>query len=73
MSRPNVTADVIDGLSFARACVLDQRAFSHGRKDYSWDKRYAAALVAIDFIVSAHKRAAKSVAKVTTKKGRKAS
>lgn len=72
MSRPNVTDNVIDGLGFARACVLDQRVLSHGRKDHSWDKRYAAALEAIDFIVGAHKRAAKSAAKAA-KKGKKAS
>jgi hypothetical protein len=59
MSRPNITDDVVDGLDFARACVLDQRAASHNRKDHSWDKRYAAALAAIDFIVVAHKRASK--------------
>lgn len=59
MSRPNITDDVIDGLGFARACVLDQRVASHSRKDHGWDKRYAAALEAIDFIVSAHKRSAK--------------
>lgn len=65
MSRPNVTDDVVDGLSFACACVLDQRTASHARKDHTWDKRYEAGLAAIDFITSAHKRAAK--------KGRKAS
>jgi hypothetical protein len=61
MSRPNVTDAVVDGLNFARACVLDQRAASHNRKDYNWDKRYAAALAAIDAIVGAHKKAAKKV------------
>lgn len=59
MSRPNVTDEIIDGLDFARACVLDQRAASRNRKDHSWDKRYAAALAAIDTIVGAHKKAAK--------------
>jgi hypothetical protein len=59
MSRPNVTDEVVDGLGFARACVLDQRVASHNRKDYSWDKRYVAALDAIDAIVSSHKRSAK--------------
>ena len=73
MSRPNVTDDVVDGLGFARACVLDQRVASHARKDHSWDKRYTAGLAAIDFITNAHKRAAKSAAKATVKKGRKAS
>lgn len=63
MSRPNVTDAVIDGLAFARACVLDQRVASHNRKDHSWDKRYTAALEAIDVIVSAHKKAAKKAAK----------
>jgi len=61
VSRPNVTDDVVDGLAFARACVLDQRAASHGRKDHGWDKRYAAALAAIDFIVGAHRRSTKKV------------
>jgi hypothetical protein len=56
VSRPNITDEVIYGLSFAQACVLDQRAASHDRKDHSWDDRYDAALAAIDFIVSAHKR-----------------
>jgi len=65
MSRPNVTDDVVDGLGFARACVLDQRASSHDRKDHSWDKRYTAALAAIDFVVVGHTRSAK--------KGRKTS
>ncbi len=59
MSRPNVTDGVVDGLGFARACVLDQRSASHRRKDHSWDKHYTAALTAIDFIVSAHKRSTK--------------
>ena len=61
MSRPNVTDAVVDGLGFARACVLDQRVASHKRKDRSWDERYDAALVAIDFVVVAHTRAAKKV------------
>ena len=55
MSRPNVTDEIIDGLEFARACVLDQRVASRNRGDHSWDKRYAAALVAIDAITNAHK------------------
>ena len=63
MSRPNVTDEIVDGLNFARACVLDQRAASHNRKDYGWDKRYATALSAIDVIVSAHKRATKQKAR----------
>ena len=63
MSRPNVTDDVVDGLGFARACVLDQRVASHTRKDHSWDKRYDAALAAIDGIVNAHKRSAKKAAR----------
>lgn len=65
MSRPNVTDAIVEGLSFARACVLDQRFASHGRKDHSWDKRYTEALAAIDAIVSAHKQ--------STRKARKAS
>lgn len=72
MSRPNVTDEVVDGLAFARACVLDQRVASHGRKDHSWDKRYEAALAAIDFLTNAHKRAAKSAAKAPPKKRKKA-
>jgi len=63
MSRPNVTDEIVDGLDFARACVLDQRASSHNRKDHSWDARYTAALSALDFIVGAHKRAAKKGAR----------
>lgn len=59
VSRPNVTDDIIDGLGFARACVLDQRVASHKRKDHSWDKRYSEALAAIDAIVAAHTRATK--------------
>jgi hypothetical protein len=59
VSRPNVTEEIVDGLAFARACVLDQRAASHNRGDHNWDKRYAAALAAIDAIVNAHKRAAR--------------
>ena len=61
MSRPNVTDDVVDGLGFARACVLDQRVASHKRKDHSWDKRYDVALAALDTIVDAHTRSTKKV------------
>jgi hypothetical protein len=63
MSRPNVTDALVEGLAFARACVLDQREASHGRKDHSWDKRYAAALDAIDFISVAHKKTTKKMSK----------
>jgi hypothetical protein len=69
VSRPNITDAIIDGLAFARACVLDQRVASHkredgsGQGDHSWDDRYAAALAAIDFIVGAHKKAAKKAAR----------
>lgn len=63
MSRPNVTDEIVDGLGFARACVLDQRAASHNRGDHGWDKRYASALAAIDEITNAHKKAAKAKAK----------
>ena len=63
MSRPNVTDEIVDGLDFARACVLDQRVSSHKRKDHSWDDRYTAALAAIDTITGAHKRAAKKRAR----------
>ena len=54
MSRPNVTDEIVAGLGFARACVLDQRVASHARGDQSWDKRYQGALDAIDTIVRAH-------------------
>jgi hypothetical protein len=64
VSRPNVTDDVVAGLEFARACVLDQRAASHSRKDHSWDKRYDAALEAIDFITRSHTRSTKKALKV---------
>lgn len=59
MSRPNVTDAIVDGLSFARACVLDQRSASHRREDHQWDDRYADALAAIDFVVGAHKKSAR--------------
>jgi hypothetical protein len=67
MSRPNVTDEIVDGLGFARACVLDQRVASHNRKDHGWDDRYAAALGAIDAIVGAHTRASKMATKKSTK------
>ena len=63
MSRPNVTDEVVDGLAFARACVLDQRVASHNRGDHGWDKRYASALAAIDAITNAHKKAEKTKTK----------
>lgn len=66
MSRPNVTDENVDGLGFARACVLDQRVSSHARKDHSWDKSYDAALAALDFIIGAHKKAAKAVKRKKT-------
>ena len=69
MSRPNVTDQIVDGLGFARACVLDQRVASHNRKDRSWDDRYTAALDAIDSITKAHAQATKKADK--TKKGSK--
>ena len=65
MSRPNVTDKIVDGLGFARACVLDQRVASHNRKDHSWDDRYTAALAALDTIVNAHKRSMKKTSKRT--------
>lgn len=68
MSRPHVTDDIVDGLNFARACVLDQRVASHSRKDHSWDQRYVTALDAIDFIVAAHKGSANKIAKSLAKK-----
>lgn len=61
MSRPNVTDEIVDGLGFARACVLDQRVASHRRGDRSWDESYDAALAAIDSIVRAHALSAKKV------------
>jgi hypothetical protein len=60
VSRPNVTDAIIDGLSFARACVLDQRAASHKRLDHGWDARYRAALESIDTIANAHKKASRN-------------
>jgi hypothetical protein len=71
MSRPNITDEVVNGLDFARACVLDQRASSHGRKDYSWDAQYETALDAIDFIVGAHKLTAKKAERAAKKKMKK--
>ena len=71
MSRPNITDEIVDGLGFARACVLDQRVASHSRGDHGWDKRYQAALAAIDVIVRAHEKAAKKTTKKTTKKAAK--
>lgn len=66
MSRPNVTDDIIKGLAFARACVLDQRVASHQRKDHSWDDHYNEALAAIDVLMRAHKKAAKKAARSTS-------
>lgn len=60
MSRPNVTDEIVDGLRFARACVIDQRSAAHGRGYHGWDKKYADALGAIDAIVGPHARARKS-------------
>lgn len=60
MSRPNVTDAIVNGLEFARACVLDQRDASHSRKDHTWDDRYRAALDAIDHIKRAHEKSAKT-------------
>ena len=62
MSRPNITDEVVAGLSFARACVLDQRTASRNRGDHSWDLRYAEALAALDLIAAGHKRATKKKA-----------
>jgi hypothetical protein len=70
VSRPNITDEVVDGLGFARACVLDQRVASHDRKDHHWDKRYAEALTAIDFIVATHQKTATKAAKVAKKAAR---
>ncbi len=60
MSRPSVTDEIVDGLAFARACVLDQRVASHSRGDRGWDKRYEAALSAIDTITRSHEKSKKS-------------
>lgn len=59
MSRPLVTDEVVRGLEFARACVLDQRAASRAREDRSWDAKYQAALEALDGVVRAHEKAKK--------------
>lgn len=66
MSRPNVTDTIVEGLLFARACVIDQRAASHARKDHSWDQHYAKALDAIYFLARTHEIAAKKTAKKGT-------
>lgn len=68
MSRPNVTDKTVDGLRFARACVLDQRVASHARDDHSWDDSYRRALEALDEIVMQHAKSARSALKraVTT-------
>jgi DUF971 family protein len=58
-SRPNVTAEVVTGLTFARACVLDQQSASHSRGDYSWDYCYTEALAALDHIVACYERSMK--------------
>lgn len=71
MSRPNVTDEIIDGLGFARACVLDQRVASHNRGDHGWDKRYAAALAAIDSISTAHKKAVRKSVKAKVARARR--
>ncbi len=68
MSRPNITDEIVDGLGFARACVLDQRAASHARKEHHWDKRYTAALEALDAITKAHARATKTANKKGSKR-----
>jgi hypothetical protein len=60
VSRPNVTDKIVVGLSFARACVLDQRASSHKRRDHQWDDDYKIALDAIDEIVRAHAKSKKA-------------
>jgi hypothetical protein len=59
MSRPHITDEIVTGLSFARACILDQQAASHKRGDYSYDKRYRESLGAIALIIAAHKRSTK--------------
>jgi hypothetical protein len=68
MSRPNVTDEIVSGLEFATACVLDQRASSHARGDHSFDPRYYAALDAINAIVLPHKKKTKKAAKKAAKK-----
>lgn len=60
MSRPEITDTVIDGLAFARACVIDQRVASHQQDNHTWDKRYVAALDAIDTITKAHQKSKKT-------------
>jgi hypothetical protein len=67
VSRPNITDEIVDGLGFARACVLDQRIASHARGDRTWDARFAAALAAIDVIAKAHSDAARAKAKKAKK------
>jgi len=59
MSRPHITDPIVEGLNFARACVLDQRVASHKRGDHKWDPRYQTALDAIEAIVRAHQKSMK--------------
>lgn len=72
MSRLNITDEIAEGLDFARACVLDQRASSHSREDYHFDKRYSAALAVLDTIIGAHRRLVKQAAKKAAKRPAKA-
>lgn len=55
MSRPHITDAVVDGLNFARSCVLDQQAASQGRNYHAWDARYVAALDSLDTLMRSHR------------------
>lgn len=55
MSRPSVTDTIVDGLNFARSCVLDQQAAAHDRNYHGWDTRYVAALDALYALVRPHR------------------
>jgi len=57
MSRPNITDDIVSGLEFARACVLDQRTASHNQGNRRWDQHYRDALKALDAVINHHKKA----------------
>lgn len=66
--RPNITGEIVGGLGFARACVLDQRAASHARDDHSFDTRYADALDSIDILLKAYQQAISKAARKASKR-----
>lgn len=66
--RPNITGEIVGGLGFARACVLDQRAASHARDDHSFDTRYTDALDSIEVLLKAYQQAISKAARKAAKK-----